>query len=110
MEWQGPGLPEGNSGDTVRCITAGMGSSVQWNQDQGTLELGRVGNAHFISALCSQSRYARLTRAMCQVKPVTCRVKQVKQVLSKLVQFDVLSGMSGRRSVCPMLSRMSICL
>jgi len=38
MEWQGPGSPEGNSGDTVRCITAGMGSSVHWNQDWNQVE------------------------------------------------------------------------
>ena len=46
MEWQSPGSPEGNSVDKVRCITAGMGSSVQWHQDRRTLEPGRAGNTY----------------------------------------------------------------
>ena len=50
MEWQSSGSPEGNSVDKVRCITAGMGSSVQWHQDRGTLEPGRAGNAYKLLA------------------------------------------------------------
>ena len=35
MQWQSLRLSNGNSGNKVRCISAGMGSSLQWHQDRG---------------------------------------------------------------------------
>ena len=54
MEWQGLSSPEGNSGDKVRCISAGMGGSLQWHQDRGALEPGGAGAAHKLpGVVCS---------------------------------------------------------
>ena len=65
LEWQGAVAPTGDSDHQVRCISPGLGSSVQQHQDWGSLEPVRVGDAHKLPGIVgsnsgSQIIYAHL--------------------------------------------------
>ena len=46
LEWQSTLASNRDYEHQVRCISPGLGSSVQWNQDRGTLESCRAADAH----------------------------------------------------------------
>jgi len=64
-QWNGKALVH-QSVDKVRYISAGMGSSLQWLQDRGTLTPGGAGVAHELSGVtCSSSARIRLEYQYC---------------------------------------------
>ena len=46
LEWQSPAVQKADYDHHLRCLSPGLGSSLQWHKDRGSMGPTRVGDAH----------------------------------------------------------------